>query len=600
MSNGHTQTGHSVTPKTNGSASPAVQNGTAAPSRPQNANKRGKRLAEIHAQRLPVTIKALPTFLPHNPLSIFQILWAIVSEYVRPYDSHPAHKYPCTFSPSTRSVHVTDAVTVRALWEQGFFGKGNLSRSEPNWLEAETKRLRLDSVGGNTAEEWTKKRRAERAAMKMERARIELQQIEEQKKIEQGVIDGGDLAKPTEENTPNPTADGSDVMNLDSDSTSTLAASEEIQKGALQGDDLSKTLLNSHALDPWVWNAARLPLDFTDIPPGGIVESDANRAVNKIVEQSPWNPARIPLDYGPSFDEPKEAGTEDLLVPVMVDPKEAPTIVDDAPILLEDAPVVQDEKPSYGDEPPEEVASLPEAPMDPSADRVEESPTEVKTDIPALEEPAQAKQETPREVLNQEHLQLSLEEAFFLQYSFGILDITFPNSVTEAPKSNAELLRLFRRHCAFPPAPSCEPLQPDDDFMLHYVVYHHFRSLGWVVRDGVKFAVDYLLYERGPAFKHAEFAIQIIPSYTHTYWFETEDRRSKVMSQKHAWHWFHCVNRVQTQVTKTLVLCYVDIPPPEESDTDSPQSGLDIGKLLKSYKIREFCIRRWSANRNRG
>lgn len=44
----------------------------------------------------------------------------------------------------------------------------------------------------------------------------------------------------------------------------------------------------------------------------------------------------------------------------------------------------------------------------------------------------------------------------------------------------------------------------DSPFLVNYVVYHHFRSLGWVVKGGLKFCVDYLLYKRGPVFHHAE------------------------------------------------------------------------------------------------
>lgn len=47
-------------------------------------------------------------------------------------------------------------------------------------------------------------------------------------------------------------------------------------------------------------------------------------------------------------------------------------------------------------------------------------------------------------------------------------------------------------------------LRPDNPFIVNYVVYHHYRSLGWTVKSGVKFCVDYLLYKRGPAFDHAE------------------------------------------------------------------------------------------------
>jgi len=49
-----------------------------------------------------------------------------------------------------------------------------------------------------------------------------------------------------------------------------------------------------------------------------------------------------------------------------------------------------------------------------------------------------------------------------------------------------------------------QSLQFDNPFLINYVVYHHYRSLGWVVKGGIKFCVDYLLYKRGPVFTHAE------------------------------------------------------------------------------------------------
>ena len=39
-----------------------------------------------------------------------------------------------TFDPITRSIWVTDPKDRVVLWRRGFFGKGNLSRSEPSWL----------------------------------------------------------------------------------------------------------------------------------------------------------------------------------------------------------------------------------------------------------------------------------------------------------------------------------------------------------------------------------------------------------------------------------------------------------------------------------
>lgn len=58
------------------------------------------------------------------------------------------------------------------------------------------------------------------------------------------------------------------------------------------------------------------------------------------------------------------------------------------------------------------------------------------------------------------------------------------------------------------------------------------------------------------------------------------------------------VNRVLSKVFKSLVLVYVDIPPPA-SFNDDGEPKLGVADLLKQYKIREQMVKRWSSNRNR-
>ncbi len=206
------------------------------------------------------------------------------------------------------------------------------------------------------------------------------------------------------------------------------------------------------------------------------------------------------------------------------------------------------------------------------------------------------------DLVNQEHLQLTLEEAFFLVYGLGVLEVVDERTQESIPASS--LLSLFRTYSYFPP---CSPpdLRPDDPFLLSYVVYHHFRSLGWVVRSGIKFAVDYLLYNRGPVFAHAEFAVMIIPEYSDRYWSATRARQLEVAKKgKKGWWWLHCVNRVQSQVQKSLILVFVDVPSPQVFDETSDgrtkaDAELDIGGLLRRYKIREISIKRWIPNRSR-
>jgi len=130
---------------------------------------------------------------------------------------------------------------------------------------------------------------------------------------------------------------------------------------------------------------------------------------------------------------------------------------------------------------------------------------------------------------NVEHLQLTLPEAFFLLWNLDCLAVMNPDTVrslylaelihhplTLFPVSQGGPLTLSQIWCSFQNAhvPSPYSLSPnldppehrrfDNPFLVNYVAYHHYRSLGWVVKNGIKFCVDYLLYKRGPVFSHAE------------------------------------------------------------------------------------------------
>lgn len=446
---------------------------------------------QIHSKSLPFEVYPLPAFIPHNPLSIVRIAITLITHSIWPPSSLLA-VHGAYFSPETQSVHVTDPQSIRALWEQGFWGTGSLSRSEPRWLDLEKRKRGLQA--SQTSEEITAQRRRERRQFKLERARLEREAIEEQRRLE------------------------------------------------------------AEGLSPEV------------------AREKANATVEGMAKSSP--------DAEKSEQKPQELQLQ------------TPRKVSDTKNSREDTP----------DRLPEELELI---------------------------------------IEDQEHLQLTLEEAFFLQYGLGTL------SVSRNGKQ-ITTTQLFRSFCAnstcpvsedtnqFPYTPvptrdlghvfvghlytNCDELRkhkeaqdraqvqahaqlqtdstrPDNPFLLKYIVLHHYRSLGWVVRPGIKFAVDYLLYNRGPAFTHAEFAIMILPSYSHPYWSETEERKQEAKEkQSRDWWWLHRVNRVQTQVHKTLMLVYVEIPPPWDiADTVE----LDIGGILKKYKVREFTLGRWAPNRQR-
>jgi tRNA-splicing endonuclease subunit Sen2 len=436
---------------------------------PRKPRQKRPNYHEIHAKPLPLEIYGLATFLPHNPISIIRLVISLLSQSIWPPSSHKViHK--AYYSPETQSIHVTDPASIRALWEQGFWGKGSLSRSEPQWLVAEKRRRGAEA--SKTSTEVTQSRREERKQFKLERAKAQREAIEQQLRQEGKIVADADI-------------------------------DELVAKDSSTAEDVAK-----------------------------VSTVDLN-----------------------ALDGPQELNTTD--------------------------------------------------------------------GVPEID------------VQDLEHLQLTPEEAFFLTYVLGVLDVVNVSGAdsTEVSKHYPAwyLLRLYCAHALIPSegtdlegtlthlqtaynmskgatqmdtALSCVPsMEPDNPFLLKYVVYHHFRSLGWVVRPGIKFAVDYLLYIRGPAFSHAEFAIMIIPSYSAPYWTEKPDGETKSRGadkEQKDWWWFHRVNRVQTQVMKTLLLVYVEVPEPwDTSATEMEGFKVDLGSLLKRYTVREFVFKRWSPSRNR-
>ena len=68
-----------------------------------------------------------------------------------------------------------------------------------------------------------------------------------------------------------------------------------------------------------------------------------------------------------------------------------------------------------------------------------------------------------------------------------------------------QIWRIFQDvHCV-PPGLPIYADRFDNPLLVNYAAYHYYRSLGWVVKGGIKFCVDMLLYKRGPVFHHAEY-----------------------------------------------------------------------------------------------
>ncbi|SCV74911.1 BQ2448_7940 [Microbotryum intermedium] len=227
--------------------------------------------------------------------------------------------------------------------------------------------------------------------------------------------------------------------------------------------------------------------------------------------------------------------------------------------------------------------------------------------------------------LDAEHTQLQPEEAFFLLFSLGTLSLRIidplPTVTPTNPCSSSSYLHrplsilqawqtfLLDSATLIPqtPTPAIDPrlTRLDSPFLLAYATYHHYRSMGWVVRSGAKFCTDWVLYgPQGPVGGHAEFAVLIFPNYVNPHDalsnpFRSSLSHSQLAEGEHrsSWRWLHTANRVCSGVKKTLVLLHVLIP--SMQGLEQGGVGKDPGRALGMLQMREVVVKRFSPGRMR-
>ncbi|XP_055871895.1 uncharacterized protein LOC106050487 isoform X1 [Biomphalaria glabrata] len=174
-----------------------------------------------------------------------------------------------------------------------------------------------------------------------------------------------------------------------------------------------------------------------------------------------------------------------------------------------------------------------------------------------------------------ETLRLTLEETFFLSFGLGCLH------VTDADQNLLNLTQMWQQF-----------QQLKDQFIPHYVVYHYFRSQGWVPKSGLKFGCDFILYRDGPPFYHGSYSVQILSVKDKTMLARADG--SLLNQHIHNWTELSGRNRVSDHVAKTLMLCYVIWPEDELS-----QEELMSPKCLVKFKVKEVLVSRWVASEER-
>lgn len=236
-------------------------------------------------------------------------------------------------------------------------------------------------------------------------------------------------------------------------------------------------------------------------------------------------------------------------------------------------------------------ASIPSAATwRPAASTSEPQPSETRP----IEDEQGAELEDEQLLEDLEHLQLTFQEAFLLAWTMDCLTILDPETDKAIPLQDLwQQFQLSHHPLAFSPSSIQEHLRPDNPFIINYVVYHHYRSLGWVIKTGIKFCVDYLLYKRGPVFSHAEFAVVVIPVYEEP--ADAEESPYNLSNvEPFSWSWLSTINRVNSQVHKTLILSYVTIPA-----RDQIADQMNTPACLARYSVREVTVRRFIPARMR-
>ncbi|KAL6780161.1 TIE1 [Auxenochlorella protothecoides x Auxenochlorella symbiontica] len=159
-------------------------------------------------------------------------------------------------------------------------------------------------------------------------------------------------------------------------------------------------------------------------------------------------------------------------------------------------------------------------------------------------------------------VRLGLEEAFFLAHALGILSVHAelppPSAGEAAPCLDTEA--LWHR---------CMQARPD--FPVMYLGYHHYRGKGWIPRTGLQYGADYVLYQKHPALAHSDYAVLVVPQ------FEARGPRLE-------WHDLQTANRLSAQVSKRLILLFVQCNGALE--TSSP-------KCLARFSVQERLMKRW-------
>lgn len=170
-----------------------------------------------------------------------------------------------------------------------------------------------------------------------------------------------------------------------------------------------------------------------------------------------------------------------------------------------------------------------------------------------------------------ESVNLTFEETFFLLFGLGCLNLY---------DCDGDLLSIDTAWYHF--------RKMDENFLQKYVVYHYFRSKGWVVKPGLKYGGDFLLYKQGPSFYHASYIVLIDVLDANTL------IRDETKCTRKTWNNLLGLERLSETAAKEILFAQVLWP----SSASQPFELVSVD-VLSEFSVKELLWRRLNPKHNK-
>ncbi|XP_046427713.1 tRNA-splicing endonuclease subunit Sen2 isoform X1 [Neodiprion fabricii] len=474
-------------------------------------------------------------------------------------------------------VCVTELYDIEALHSMGFFGKGSLSRSYPNfertrrpvvrhrqwarrqeWLE-QAKHLAAEALAKSMEEEKWKNTadidsskemdgKKKTSVSEVQEASADGRASENEKNIvkDDSVHDSGEKTEPAEKKLRLATQEVARSSEKSGD------CSNEEMDDKCEQNQVDKTVSVTQ-----IQNNDSSPILFKNIE-----TQDSHKTADKLTSV-PAKVDEVVLDTSEEEDEVCEishvettesmtqnvCGDADIMV--LNDEKMSTSLDEKNCCEIENETNVEDDHEMLE----RELLVLPDSDSDTENYLNNVKPTVEKEGFPV------------REVMY-----LTFEETFFLMFGLGCLQ------VIDFDGNSLSILDAWNHFC-----------HVQSDFVQKYVVYHYFRSKGWVVKSGLKYGGDFLLYKQGPPFYHASYIVivEVLDADTLT----TDDKKT---TRKMTWKKLYGLDRLSETAAKEILFAKVLWP------SKIPRSEIpSTPELLCEFMVQELLYRRWIPKQNR-